>query len=263
MALLSTTRAPRHPALAGVVELLWLSPGRGAGRLDRVIPTGSPHLVWRVGSPIRFACGQIERRGVLGGARSTSHVHVTATGWSVGAMLCPGAIPRLFGASARELAERHTGLDDLWGPVAARLQARLEESPCLDLVEQVLAEQLRPDRRPAGLVRAHRMLADGASVERAARAVQRTPRALNHWFHDHIGLSPRRWATVRRVRRAMAIAADEPDGLTVALRAGYADHPHLCRDFRAVTGITMGQWRHHRPGEPSHVAVDRAHPHSE
>jgi AraC-like DNA-binding protein len=53
----------------------------------------------------------------------------------------------------------------------------------------------------------------------------------------------------------MAIAARVPDGALVARLAGYADHAHLCRDFRAVTGVTMSEWRHHVPGQPAHVPV--------
>ncbi|MCB9685512.1 MAG: AraC family transcriptional regulator [Alphaproteobacteria bacterium] len=255
--MLAATRAPAHPALHGVVDLLWLAPGRGGGARERVIPAGGSHLVWRLGAELRIGEDQRERAGVLGGPRSSAHLHHTSDTWSIGVMLAPGAIPRLFGTSARSLSERHVGLPDLWGLGARGLQERLEERPdrALDLVEAQLVATLRPARTPPELARALASLEAGMSVEAAARRIGRGTRTLGLWFADEIGLSPSRWASVRRVRRAMALAANERDGARVAVLAGYADHAHLCRDFRAVTGVTMTEWRRHVPGEPSHVPV--------
>lgn len=255
--LTSVTRAPWHPALRGVVELLWLAPGRGDGGRERVIPSGGAHLAWRVGAELRLGDDQVERHGVLGGARSSSHVHDTVPAWSLGVMVRPGALPRLFGESARALAERHVGLADLCGAEARELQGRLDADPAAGLghLEAWLVSRLRPDHTPPGLGRALAALEAGLSVEAAARRVGRSPRAVGGWFHDAVGLSPCRWATVRRVQRAMTLAARVSDGTEVASLAGFADHPHLCRDFRAVTGVTMREWRGHVPGQPAHVPI--------
>lgn len=250
-------RAPSNPALHGVVRQLWLSRGRGATGLERVVPTGGAHLAWRLGADIVLG-EQVEANGVIGGPRSTAHLHDTTSAWSVGAMLAPGAVPRLFGVSARAVSERHVGLADLWGTGAVELQERLLADPdrALDALEAHLARVLRPDRTPAGLPLVLAALERGLSVEAAARRIGRTPRTLGLWFHDAVGLSASRWSVVRRVRRAMELGAAEADGASLAAAAGYADHAHLCRDFRAVTGLTLTSWRlGHVPGQPSHVPL--------
>lgn len=90
----------------------------------------------------------------------------------------------------------------------------------------------------------------------AAARVGRTPRALHGWFMAAVGLSPSRWAAVQRVQRALALAANEPDGARLALAAGFADQPHLCRDLRAVCGMTLGVWRAgRRLDAPMHVPL--------
>lgn len=262
----------RDPRLHGIVETLWCAPGQGAGHHERVVPSGRAHLVWRVGAPIRIAGGPTLAEGALAGPRATAHVHHTSDAWSVGVVLHPGAIPRLFGVRAVETADRHVDLASLLGADAGRLQEQLEEAPGVERVEDWLLARLGATRRPgalgparaglacgltptgAGLGVALAALARGSSVADAARAAGRSPRTLRLWFEEAVGLSPAAWRAVRRVRRAMDLAAVEPDGARLAARAGYADQPHLCHEFKAVVGVPLGVWRrHHRPGEPAHV----------
>ncbi|MEZ4317928.1 MAG: helix-turn-helix domain-containing protein [Myxococcota bacterium] len=256
------TRAPRHPALRGVVSLLWA--GRSAGGSashDLLIPTGGAHLSFRpCGTPIRIGrdSAQVERSGVLGGPRSVAHVHDAVPARSVGVMLCVGALPRLFQVPARELAEQHIGLDALWDRDAARLNEQLAESDdtrALDRVEAMLVSRLRPSPRPPGLVEALEALAAGARVDEVARAIGRTPRTLGLWFDHSVGLRPRRWGMLHRLRHALALARTEPDGSVVAHGAGYFDHAHLCRDLRELVGESLTTLRDHRPGEPNHIPL--------
>jgi AraC-like DNA-binding protein len=168
-------------------------------------------------------------------------------------VLLSGAVTRLFGLPASEVAERHVDLGALLGDDAARFQARLEEAPTLETLEAWLAARLAPSRAPAGLDMAIMRLSRGDAVAEVAAAVGRSPRTLRLWFDEAVGPAPATWRAVRRVRRTMDLAAREPDGARLAARAGYADQGHLCREFKAVAGIPLSAWRLHRPGEPSHV----------
>jgi AraC-like DNA-binding protein len=262
-------RPPRHPALAGVVELVWAGPGRapivGA---ERVVPTGHVHVVWRAcGTPIRLGAHgeQHERFGVVGGARSAAHVHDTPPGTrSVGVLLRVGAAPRVLGDAASAFAERHTGLDVLWGAEARLLQEALGEAQlgaapsdeaALALVEAALVARLRPSSAPAGLDAAIARLERGGTVESAARAGGRSPRTLRLWFDEAVGIAPVTWARVRRVQRALRLALGEPDWSTVAHAAGYCDQAHLCRDVREITGVTPTTWRAAVGAEPNHIPI--------
>lgn len=264
-------RPPRHPALRGVVELLWVgssASAAGAARpeLECVIPTGQIHVSWRAcGTPIRLGVRgeQVERCGVVGGARTEAHVHDAPVGArSVGALLVAGAAPRLFGASARSFAGLHVGLDALWGADARILQDQLGETcddAALDRVERALVAHLRSVPRPPGLGEALRLLDRGASVGWVAARLGRSPRALGSWFDDAVGLSPSGWARVRRLQRALDHAALARDWSDVAHRAGYADHAHLCREFRAIAGVTPSDWRA-RSTERNHVPITASDP---
>lgn len=66
-------------------------------------------------------------------------------------------------------------------------------------------------------------------------------RVVSRW----VGLSPGRFARTCRLRRAALLLDDPVDGspARVARAAGYADQPHLTREFRALAGLTPGEYR--------------------
>jgi hypothetical protein len=120
------TRVPR-PSLRPFVKVLWATeqtraPQFIASAREHVLPTGSMHLVFRLSDPpLRLFDGVEDTDGhtlghaIVGGARSTFYVRdISTPSCSVGAQLHPGAAESLFGATAEELAERHTRLEDLW-----------------------------------------------------------------------------------------------------------------------------------------------------
>lgn len=206
--------------------------------------------------------------GVVGGARSSSHVHETPPGTrSVGVLLRVDAAPRVLGDAASAFAELHTGLDALWDTDAHLFQEALAEAQLggassdeatLALVQAALVARLRPNAAPAGLDVAVARLERGATVAAAARAAGRSPLTLRLWFDEALGISPVTWARVRRVQRALRIALGEPDWSTVAHAAGYCDQAHLCRDLREIAGVTPTAWRAAFGAEPNHVPISVA-----
>ncbi len=260
--------APRHPALRGVVRFVWAGEARPvAWTRERIVPTGQMHLAWRTG-PTAIRLGwdgaQVERCGVVGGPRVVAHVHDTSPGArSVGVALLPGAGSRVLGVPARALAGMHVGLEALWGREARWLQEQLEaadDAEAVALVEAALVARLRPGATPPGLGRALVALEEGVAVAEVAKRLGRSARTLGGWMDDAVGLSPAAWTRVRRLQRALTLAADEPDGAALAQAAGYYDQAHLCREIKAIVGVTLGDWRGHPSGEPNHVPVWEAGP---
>ena len=258
-------RSPQHPALAGVVDLVWVGTGAApATGHERIVPSGQLHLAWRAcGTPLRLGLDgtQVERCGVLGGPRTTAHVHDTpGRTRSVGAVVAAGAVPRLIGDRARVLRDHHVGLDLIWGADARALQAALgdaTDADALAMVEATLVRRLRPAPAMPGLAQALRLLERGASIAAVGRTIGYAPRTLRAWFDDVVGLSPVGWARTRRLRRALAHAHAAPttSWADVATAAGYYDQPHLCRELRVVADMSPAQWRAAVGAEPHHVPI--------
>jgi methylphosphotriester-DNA--protein-cysteine methyltransferase len=63
-------------------------------------------------------------------------------------------------------------------------------------------------------------------------------RQLERAFREHVGLGPKRYARIVRLRAAREALARGASQLEAALAAGYHDQAHLHRDARALTGTT-------------------------
>lgn len=266
-------RAPAPP-LRPFVRLLWASEEsdvpEGAGDRERLLPTGAVHLALRTeGDPVRVFASTDDPEGralghaVVGGARAAPYVRdVSRGGRSVGAMLEPGAARVLFGATAGELAGRHTPLGDLWGGTASdpRERVALAGAPerRLEALEAILLARLPRVRglHPA-VAEALWLLAARPDVGRAVARSGYSHRRFIALFREDVGLAPKLYCRVLRFQAALARLRASPQASLgeVALEAGYADQAHLNRDFLELAGVTPGGYRRLAPRSPNHVPV--------
>jgi len=243
------------------VSTLWAAdePG-GAVTEEHVVPTGAFHVVLRVRGRVQVDGADLRTPGVVGGARSAPYRrHIGDPAASVGAMIRPGAAGLLFGVSARELAERHTKLDDVWSGVAALRDelADLDARARLACFERFLVARL-PNLRgihPA-VLHATMRFEHGAAVAEVVDETGWSTRRFYGLFRDAVGLSPKRFSRVRRVASVLPHVHGERLA-QVAYGAGFADHAHLSRDFRALTGMTPSDYRRLAIRHPHHVPLDR------
>jgi transcriptional regulator GlxA family with amidase domain len=101
-------------------------------------------------------------------------------------------------------------------------------------------------------------LARGTAVGEVADRVGLLPRTLRRRFTAQVGLTPKRFARIQRLKR---VARDldgqaEVDWATVAVRHGYADQPHLAGEFRELAGVTPTGYLRSRVNGPNHVRFD-------
>ncbi|MEV7554119.1 AraC family transcriptional regulator [Amycolatopsis sp. NPDC089917] len=78
----------------------------------------------------------------------------------------------------------------------------------------------------------------GAPVYRHAAAAGLSERQLRRRFLVTVGLSPKAYARVVRLHRAMALARSSsvPDWAEIAVRSGFYDQPHMLAEFRRAVG---------------------------
>ena len=75
-------------------------------------------------------------------------------------------------------------------------------------------------------------------IASAAAMAEISGRRLERDFGAAVGLSPKQFARLRRVRAAIAaIEAGERDVATLASHAGHDDASGFTREFRSVTGV--------------------------
>jgi AraC-like DNA-binding protein len=169
----------------------------------------------------------------------------SAPSFAVGAQLRPGGGFALLGIAADELAERHTALDELWGSAARALPERLAAAGSLEAALAIFEAAL--------LARVPRVRAMHPAVAAALVRFERDPvvpirdvvgacglshRAFLTSFVQAVGLAPKVFRRVGRFQRAVRLLGEGAAPADVAFDAGYADQPHLTREFAAIGGIS-------------------------
>lgn len=250
-------RAPR-PELATYVEKVWCGESGAGFDLEHVLPSGGMHVVFRLSGPAVRIEGKDFGYALVGGARSGYYVKdVRAAASSVGAVLKPGGSMALFGVPAWEFAERHTLLDDLWGRAASGLRARLMEADdgCIRLriFESALLARSRLVTLSPAMRGALDWIGRGGAVGESVAASGYSHRHFNALFRDAVGLTPKLYSRVQRFHRVLRGMGPGTSWAELAIAAGYSDQAHFCREFRAFSGVTPGEYVRTNPVDALHL----------
>jgi AraC-like DNA-binding protein len=89
-----------------------------------------------------------------------------------------------------------------------------------------------------------------------ARELASSPRRLQRRFSAAVGLTPKEFARIRRLRAAAAVLLgdDEPSWSRIAAERGFADQSHLIREFTAMARMSPAVFAA-RLREIEHAAV--------
>lgn len=267
------TRAP-IAALRPFVARLWAQRPAAHGEVvivrEAVLPTGCAHLVFRPESaPLRVWTAEREHTlgpVVLAGPRAQRYLRETQShGRSVGALIEPAMLYALFGVSARALHAQHVDGALALGPGALALCEQLAEAADvraeLALLEAFLLARIEAERVAPRFVRA----AVGA-IERdpngnIAALVERSGASHRHFakvFEEHVGLTPKRFARVRRFNAALEAMQRGPRSLAaIASELGFSDQAHLTREFVAHAALTPSEYAANLPADARHVSIDQ------
>ena len=161
--------------------------------------------------------------------------------------LAPGTVRPLLGIPAVDLVGRAVRLDELPTSSARQLAdvlLQLEPEEALDHLAEVLPEWLAAaaDRSRTELVRAGvdamsvRTGRTPAPVGDVARELAVSERQLRNLFAEGVGLSPKHYARINRVRTVLDFAATCP-WAELAAAIGYYDQSHMTTDFRTLMGV--------------------------
>ncbi|BCM70296.1 MULTISPECIES: helix-turn-helix domain-containing protein [Streptomyces] len=225
-----TERASR---LVGAVVWTKSPVGAGTGAGVRpVVPDGCMDLLWSEGR-LLVAGPDTRPYAPEGPARS----------WA-GVRFFPGTAPTLLGVPAYELRDLRVELADLW-PAARvrRLCDRIAAAPDPATALEDIALDRAAEAGPADPVlrRVVQCLDEGRPVSATAAELGLGERSLHRRCLTAFGYGPKTLARILRLRRALALARSGTPYAETALRAGYADQPHLAREVRQLAGMPLGE----------------------
>ena len=158
----------------------------------------------------------------------------------------PGAARAFLRVPAAELTDRVLEADELGcGWLSTRPAPEDEPSSvaeALTALERALLERLPAATLQSEVREATRRLlsAQPPAIDSLARDLGRSRQHLARQFRENVGVSPKEFARVARLQRAIAaVQGARAIGLAeLAIELGYYDQAHMSRDFDDLAGLT-------------------------
>lgn len=227
-----------------MVEAIWYfrQEGEEAG-VKRVLPDCCIDLIFDLSPGGRpFWVGTMTKPLLVSRAGPAEFLGIRfRPGWA--SLFLNGVIPRLVDrrAGAAALGQK---------PMLAlnrHLKATLDLRDKLTIVSNWLAREIceEPGKAGPGVALLEWLGRGGvdAPIPAWAGRLGVSTRQLERTFLALVGVSPRRFRSLLRFRRAVRALRDEAvRPLDAAFEAGYYDQPHFARDFRKYSGLTPGQY---------------------
>lgn len=236
------------------IRCYWFLRGAGPGddpadsSADPALPDGSPELILNLADPFHAVSKDGVSRpqpSIMLVGQITGPFRVAPTGRidMVAARLEPFAGVCLWDhmasltdqwASGEELP---ASLTDLRAALLS-LETPEERAGILDQhLGEIFRDARQPDPRVVTAVRRIRESHGACALEKVAEELGTTPRTLQRWFAEEVGISPKLLARITRFQRVFSAWRSDPKSLArVAAECGYFDQSHLVRDFRDFAG---------------------------
>ncbi len=230
---------PPHPALAPYVACYW-SITASLPITNRILPDGCMDII------------MADSLEVIGTMRQAIKVEMAVGQMGVGVRFKPEGASAFFRLPLHELTDDSLELRALWGRCADDLTGQVgEASTVYDKIAHLEAAllcrlHLLPSSNPTlqQAIAAVRQARGDITVTNLRQQLALSERQLERCFHQHTGLSPRQFARVTRFRHVVRLLHQPTLPLTdVAYRAGYYDQAHFIHDFKALAGLTPGDYR--------------------
>ncbi|WP_053384450.1 helix-turn-helix domain-containing protein [Leucobacter celer] len=239
-------RVTPPPGLAHAVRWFWIPewslPGDEESRQE-ILPFPACNLVVEPGSI-----------SAVGPTTRASERVLAGSGWAVGALLRPAAVPALVPdpASCRDAERAIRDPELLYGVVAAMADVSVPGSVRRQRAVAVLSRWVL-DRVPvpsADGALANELaeaLADPAitRVDQLPARLHTSARTLQRLAERFFGLSLHSMIRRRRLQEGAQRLREDPELGIAALASelGYADHAHFSTDFKALLGVTPSEYR--------------------
>ena len=193
--------------------------------------------------------------GVVQGLSTTT---LAGDGWAAGVMLTPAAGALVAGGPVAPFTDRHVDVGEVLGDDGARLTAAVRAAMAGDpssaeahaavvaAYEDALTRFLPVDEEGRLVDRVVALVESRPDLTRVDQLCAETglsERALQRLVSRRLGLTPKWLVQRRRLQEAAGRLRERSTTVAqVAAELGYADQPHLTRDFARVTGMTPGEF---------------------
>lgn len=259
---------PRSPRLLPFIKSFHYHETELSSRLERIMPNGQAHLMVNLAEDefhtydrVRPEKSMRHRGAILSGPHSQSTILDAAQFRRLAAVeFRPGGAGHFLGIPVSEAGNQVLNLDDIWRADGATVREQMLEARSpqerLAVLEERLLEHLDREFDPA-VAAAIAALERGVRVSEVASRLGLSPRTLERRFTGKVGLTPKRYARVRRLQRVMRSIRNWPcsDWSLLAAHHGYCDQSHLVHEFRELGDITPSAYKPQSAARNNHIPL--------
>lgn len=250
-----------HTALASFVKCFWIWRADSAqpwANRESILPDGCTELLFDFTEPMNQGGAdpsatserEFELAGQLSFAREFRQIGAINM---LGVRFHAHGIFPFLGHPLFELTDRVVSLNEVWRSLSKDLSPVLLEAPDdrrrIQLVERALLslvrkQELHPDFHVRNAVECINANGGLITVEALACEVGLGRRQLERKFALQVGISPKLYTRVLRLRRIMSLVqhVEEYDWARVVADCHFYDQSHLLRDFKALSGQTPSEF---------------------
>lgn len=230
-------------AFNGFIEQCWLVNWQLSSQTEHIqqnLPDPNFHLV--------ISNNQVT---LLGPVSKSYSYRMAGTGRIIGVKFDYGALNKYLPCPAVECVDKEFAAKDIFTADIDNILLPLYDSAddgviveCLQnyftaFIHPITAQQATTQQ----LVSLIKQNEDMLSVEQVAAHAKLSVRAVQRYFAEYVGLSPK-WL-IRKYRLSRALEQLENNSvsiLDIVARLEYADQSHLIKDFKQILGVTPGSY---------------------
>lgn len=242
---------PPSPALAVYVQRFWWIRSDATTVHDTQLlhPDGGSGVIFNFADPVKFDGVSRPHAAIVAGPQViSSRLQLAGQVNLMGVRFRPGMGAVFLGVGLDEVPGFQS--EDWPSLQLTRLidaLAGLDASSQQALVERALMARLsdaEARRSPVQRLLAQITVNQGrARLTDLMQAVPLGQRQLERLFRHQVGLTPKQFSRIQRVALVRGQLRAGESLLDTALLCGYADQAHFINDFKAVVGMTPGQYR--------------------
>jgi AraC-like DNA-binding protein len=177
---------------------------------------------------------------------------LTGEGRVFGVKFRPGGFTAFSGVEAAALADWSARAAAMLGPEVDEVDAIVmsgNDTDAIRVVSRFLVDRMpeRPDPRYGRLLAVVRAMLEDRSITRVDQVAARfglSPKTLQRWFQDFVGLGPKALIRRYRLHDAADRLAEDPgvDLARLAAELGWSDQAHFTHDFKDVIGSPPAEY---------------------
>jgi len=180
----------------------------------------------------------------IGGLHQRSYqVEVTGSGLLFSVKFHFAQFAVFYRGPIHELKNGMISLEALWGEEGYRLVDQIRHTTFfgdqIQFMERFLRKQKRTHPCQSMQAAALELTAPASpSIQELAGKYHYSSSRFRHIFNEVVGISPRDFASVRRIRLALDLFPTYSSFTDLGLALGYHDQAHFIRDWKKYTGFT-------------------------